>query len=143
MEKKKTKLTISGNPKKSFKNFDTAKNQTKKTVIIERQTNKPVNKSNLGKSFGSKSSSNFKRGMNFKSNLSPKISTVTSDFEKRKLAEQRATKRLKDDKEIKDKKTKLGPKRENLNLLFPGHLVTKLRRGKEVSPPSKERDKKS
>ena len=51
MEKKKTKLTISGNPKKSFKNFDSAKNQTKKTVIIERQTNKPVNKSNLGKSW--------------------------------------------------------------------------------------------
>ena len=116
MEKKKTKLTISGNPKKSLKNFDVAKNQTKKTVIIERQINKPVNKSNLSKSFGSKSSSNFKRGINFKSNLPPKISTVTSDFEKRKLAEQRATKRLKDDKEIKDKKSKLGSKKRELKL---------------------------
>ena len=116
MEKKKTKLTISGNPKKSFKNFDTAKNQTKKTVIIEKQINKSINKSNLSKSFGSKSSSNFKRGINFKSNLSPKISTVTSDFEKRKLAEQRATKRLKDDKEIKDKKSKLGSKKRELKL---------------------------
>ena len=35
----------------------------------------------------------------------------TSDFERRKLAEQRATKRLKSDNE-KDKKTKLGPKKE-------------------------------
>ncbi len=116
MEKKKTKLTISGNPKKSFKNLDAAKNQTKKTVIIERQLNKTANKINLSKSFGSKSSSNFKRGINFKSNLSPKISTVTSDFEKRKLAEQRATKRLKDDREIKDKKSKLGSKKRELKL---------------------------
>ena len=116
MEKKKTKLTISGNPKKSFKNFDVAKNHAKKTVIIERQINKTANKSNLSKYSGSKSSSNFKRGINFKSNLSPKISTATSDFEKRKLAEQRATKRLKDDKEIKDKKSKLGSKKRELKL---------------------------
>ncbi len=116
MEKKKTKLTISGNPKKSFKNFDASKNQAKKTVIIERQINKPVNKSNFSKSFASKSTSNFKRGINFKSNLQPKIPTSTSDFEKRKLAEQRATKRLKDDKEIKDKKSKLGSKKRELKL---------------------------
>jgi len=116
MEKKKTKLTISGNPKKSFKNFGTAKSQTKKTVIIEKQINKSINKSNFSKPFGSKSSSNFKRGINFKSNLTPKISTVTSDFERRKLAEQRATKRLKDDKEIKDKKSKLGSKKRELKL---------------------------
>ena len=31
---KKTKLTISGNPKKSFKNFGVEKTQGKKTVII-------------------------------------------------------------------------------------------------------------
>ena len=42
MEKKKTKLTISGNPKKSFKKFET-KNQAKKTVVIEKQINKPIN----------------------------------------------------------------------------------------------------
>ena len=116
MEKKKTKLTISGNPKKSFKNFGTAKSQTKKTVIIEKQINKSINKSNFSKPFGSKSSPNFKRGINFKSNLTHKISTVTSDFEKRKLAEQRATKRLKDDKEIKDKKSKLGSKKREVKL---------------------------
>ena len=34
MENKKTKLTISGGPKKSFKNIDSVNNQGKKTVII-------------------------------------------------------------------------------------------------------------
>ena len=37
MENKKTKLTISGNLKKSFKNFGTSKNQGKKTVVIEKK----------------------------------------------------------------------------------------------------------
>ena len=112
MEKKKTKLTISGNPKKSFKKFET-KNQAKKTVVIEKQINKPINKNNFSKSFGLKSSSNFKRGPNFKSNLSSKISTITSDFEKRKLAEQRATKRFKaeDDKDKKHKTSSSKKKR--------------------------------
>ena len=37
MENKKTKLTISGNPKKSFKNFETSKTKGKNTVIIEKK----------------------------------------------------------------------------------------------------------
>ena len=37
MENKKTKLTISGNPKKTFKNLGTSKTQGKKTVIIEKK----------------------------------------------------------------------------------------------------------
>ena len=36
MENKKTKLTISGNPKKSYKNFEPPKNKGRKTVIIEK-----------------------------------------------------------------------------------------------------------
>ena len=36
MENKKTKLTISGNPKKSFKDFSSSNNQTKKTVVIDK-----------------------------------------------------------------------------------------------------------
>ena len=44
MENKKTKLTISGSPKKSFKNFDLSKNQNKKTVVIDKQKNKPSSK---------------------------------------------------------------------------------------------------
>ena len=37
MENKKTKLTISGTPKKSFKNFDSNKNKGNKTVVIEKK----------------------------------------------------------------------------------------------------------
>ena len=33
MENKKTKLTISGSPKKSFKNFDLSKNKIKKQLL--------------------------------------------------------------------------------------------------------------
>ena len=38
MDNKKTKLTISGSPKKSFKNLDTSKTKGKKTVIKEKKT---------------------------------------------------------------------------------------------------------
>ena len=37
---KKTKLTITGTAKKSIKNIEIAKTQGKKTVVIEKQTNK-------------------------------------------------------------------------------------------------------
>ena len=41
---------------------------------------------------------------------------LTSDFEKRKLAEQRATKRLKGETDTKEKKTKLGTKKREVKL---------------------------
>ena len=41
----------------------------------------------------------------FKPSFDNKSSASSNDFEKRKLAEQRATKRLKGDNENKDKKT--------------------------------------
>ena len=40
MENKKTKLTISGKPKKSLKNFDSSKTIGKKTVVIEKPSKK-------------------------------------------------------------------------------------------------------
>ena len=116
MENKKTKLTISGSPKKSFKNFESSKSQGKKTVVIEKQTNRSTKKGNFTKSFGLKSSADYKRGTSNKLNNLSKTSQITSDFEKRKLAEQRATKRLKGDQEVKDKKSKLGPKKRELKL---------------------------
>ena len=45
MDKKKTKLTISGNPKKTYQNFGSSKNPAKKTVVIDKQRNKSFNKS--------------------------------------------------------------------------------------------------
>ena len=93
MENKKLKLTISGKPKKSFKNFDTSKTQGKHSVVIDKPHNRLA-----------------KKGSSFRFNKSKfptKAQVNTNDFEKRKLAEQRATKRLKDDLSAKDKKLKV------------------------------------
>jgi len=117
MENKKTKLTISGNPKKSFSNFSTGKSQGKKTVVIEKKNSKIFYKSNNNKNLSSKTpSSNFKKGSFLKPNIQTKVSSSQSDFERRKLAEQRATKRLKVNTENKDKKSKLGTKKRELKL---------------------------
>ena len=100
MENKKLKLTISGKPKKTFKNFETSKSQGKHSVVIEKTSNKIV-----------------KKGSSFRPNktrFSSKIQINPNDFEKRKLAEQRATKRLKDDTGTKDKKFKSGIKKKRV-----------------------------
>tara|TARA_B100001063_G_scaffold245064_1_gene279582 strand:- start:120 stop:2333 length:2214 start_codon:yes stop_codon:yes gene_type:complete len=116
MENKKTKLTISGKPKKVFKDFDSSKAQGKKTVVIEKQSHKTVGRGTFNKSSGSRSpSSNFKKGTSIKTNFAPKMQTITSDFERRKLAEQRATKRLKGDSD-NEKKSKQGSKKRELKL---------------------------
>ena len=118
MENKKTKLTISGSPKKTFKNLGQSKILGKKTVIIDKQTNKYNNKGSYNRTSSSKiSSSNFKRNTSIKPNFAQKISsTAPSDFERRKLAEQRATKRLKGDIDNKEKKSKIGQKKRELKL---------------------------
>ncbi len=114
MENKKTKLTISGKPKKTFKRFDSSKTEGKKTVFIEKRSNKTSFKGNFNKSQNSRPlSGNFKKTPPLKNN---KLFSPTSDFERRKLAEQRATKRLKGNEDSKDKKTKLGTKKRELKL---------------------------
>lgn len=116
---KKTKLTISGTAKKSIKNIEIAKSQGKNSVVIEKKTGKFSSKSGSSKSFSSKSKSfsTFNRGTPFKPSFNPKSPSITNDFEKRKLAEQRATKRLKGDNESKDKKTlKAGTNKRELKL---------------------------
>ena len=116
MENKKTKLTISGSPKKSYKNIETSKSQGKKTVIIEKKTGRSSEKFGSNKSFGSKStSSNFKHGSNLKSNFLSKTAPTSSNFEKRKLAEQRATKKIKGDND-NDKKNRLGENKRQVKL---------------------------
>ena len=135
MEKKKTKLTISGSPKKSFKNFSSSKPQEKNLSSPNKGFNKPSGNSsfrkssgsgfkpsgnnfgrstgfkssgnNFGKSTGFKSSgNNFGKSTGFESKFPVSSPSTLNDFEKRKLAEQRATKRLKGDND-KDKKSKL------------------------------------
>ena len=116
MEKKKIKLTISGSSKKSFKNIDSSKSQTKKTVIIERQPSKSSGKGGFSNKFTKKPNfTNNKYGINSKINFSQKISSTSTDFEKRKLAEQRATKKLKSN-EDGDRKIKLGTEKRQVKL---------------------------
>jgi translation initiation factor IF-2 len=115
MDNKKTKLTISGKPKKSFKDFDTSKTLGKKTVVIDKQINKPFVKGTGIRNSGFKTSSNFKKPNPIKNNFAPKAQPIASDFERRKLAEQRATKRLKGDAD-NEKKAKQGTKKRELKL---------------------------
>ena len=92
---KKTKLTISGTAKKSIKNIEIAKTQGKNSVVIEKQTGKFSNKGGSFRSTTSKprTSSTSNRGAPFKPSFNSKSPPIVNDFEKRKLAEQRATKR--------------------------------------------------
>ncbi len=116
---KKTKLTISGSAKKSIKNIEIAKTQSKNAVVIEKQTGKFPNRGgsfrpNPGKP---NPTSSFSRGTGIKPSFAAKSPPLTNDFERRKLAEQRATKRLKGDGDGKDKKTlKSGTKKRELKL---------------------------
>ncbi|MBD1168565.1 translation initiation factor IF-2 [Pelagibacterales bacterium SAG-MED06] len=115
---KKTKLTISGTVKKSFKNIEIAKTQGKNSVVIEKQTSKFPSRGGSSRpgGFKPKTTSTFNRGAPVKPSFTPKSPTITNDFERRKLAEQRATKRLKGN-DNKDKKTlKTGTKKRELKL---------------------------
>ncbi|MDC3226023.1 translation initiation factor IF-2 [Candidatus Pelagibacter sp.] len=116
---KKTKLTISGTAKKSFKNIEIAKTQGKNSVVIEKQSNKFPSRGGASRpgSYKPKTTSTFNRGAPGKPSFAPKSPSITNDFERRKLAEQRATKRLKGDNDNKDKKNlKSGTKKRELKL---------------------------
>ena len=109
MEKQKKKLTITGKPKKTFvtqQNF-----VGKKTPSFnDKKFSKPFNKV----------SSNFKK--NFKTK--PLISKL-SDYERRKLAEQKAMKGIRGENNQKDKENK-------------SKFSTKKKRGKAYSLKSFE-----
>ena len=115
MDKKKLKLSISGNTKKTINNIEQAKTNPRNSVIIK--NNKTFQKKKFFKS--TTSSDGFKRtniNSGFKKN-SPSFfpKKDLSDFEKRKLAEQRATKRLKGEA-TKENKDKSSPKKRELKL---------------------------
>ena len=119
MENKKTKLTISGIAKKSIQSIEIAKTQGKNSVVIEKQPSKFPNRGGSFRPTGvkSKPSSSFDRGTpSIKPSFPPKASPIANDFEKRKLAEQRATKRLKGEDDGGSKKAKLGTKKRELKL---------------------------
>ena len=121
MKNKKTKLTLSGIAKKSIENIELAKTQSKNTVVIEKKTSRFSNKGSFSRPTGSRPQKN----PSFRSNdpSTPRSSTfskpaspITNNFEKRKLAEQRATRRLKGEVAQKDSKGKTGSKKRELKL---------------------------
>ena len=115
MENKKTKLTISGKIKKPINDFNHPKSKDKKTVVIDKHSNKPYGKVTGNKTSGLRHTQGFKKENSAKNNFLSKAQPITSDFERRKLAEQRATKRLKGDNDS-EKKTKTGSKKRELKL---------------------------
>ena len=120
MENKKTKLTISGIGKKSIKNIEIAKTKGKKSVLIDKPKKNFVKKGSSLRNPGTggrfKPTSSFNRGAPLKTSLGAKTPPISNDFERRKLAEQRATRRIKVDNEGKDKKQKLGTQKREVKL---------------------------
>ena len=116
MEKKKLKLSISGSSKKTFSSIEEAKSKSKNTVVIEKKSSKFSGKSQFSK----QSNNNFRPSNTVSSkpnNFSRPSIHPSSDFEKRKLAEQRATRRLKGEAAQKDNKSnKITGKRRELKL---------------------------
>ena len=99
MDNKKTKLTLSGIAKKSIENIELAKTQSKNSVVIEKKPNRFPSRGSFVKPTGSKplQNTNFKNNSSVTprspNSLKPS-SPITNDYEKRKLAEQRATRRV-------------------------------------------------
>ena len=113
MEKKKLKLTISGSSKKTISNIELAKSQAKNSVVIEKKNKRFGSKSSFSKKNIQKPTFN-KPKTNFipREPITPK-KLIINDFEKRKLAEQRATKRIKGEN---NQKGKANLKRRELKL---------------------------
>tara|TARA_A100000164_G_C21936563_1_gene788331 strand:+ start:1043 stop:3256 length:2214 start_codon:yes stop_codon:yes gene_type:complete len=113
MEKKKLKLSISGSQKRTMSSIEQAKSQSKNTVVIEKRSGKIHRKQPQNKFLRN---NNFQKNsyVNSASKPPPVFQQNTkSDFEKRKIAEQRATKRLKGENGQKETKGKnLGKRRE-------------------------------
>ena len=117
MEKKKLKLTISGASKKTINSIEQAKSHSKNTVVIEKRSSRFGGKPNFSRA--SKSTENKLQNSFIakKTNFSKPAATFISDFEKRKLAEQRATRRLKGENVQKENKlNKPDGKRRELKL---------------------------
>ena len=88
MDRKKSKLTISGNPKKSIDNIELAKSQNKNSVVIEKKPSRFSNRSPFKRSSGARS---VGKNTGFKSNsllsqrpqnTSKSSFSITNDYEK-------------------------------------------------------------
>ena len=138
MEKKKIKLTISGSSKKTINNIELAKSHSKNSVVIERKSSRFGQKSSFSKNFNQRNTFSKPKTNFIPRDLVPKKTSSANDFEKRKLAEQRATKRLKGEGLSKGK----GSKRRELKLTvsralseegieFKGRSLASLKRARQ------------
>ena len=118
MENKKIKLTLSGIAKKSIENIELAKTQSKDSVIIEKKPKRFLGKKPFNKSVGSRplnqktgelKSHSSSLALKKNSFSKPSAPPITNSYERRKLAEQRATRSFKDESATKGK---TGKKRE-------------------------------
>ena len=140
MEKKKTKLTISGSSTKTISNIELAKSKGKNSVIIEKKLGRFGNKPRFPKNNKQETSFKSKSFITSKEKVFSKPSpTPSNHFEKRKLAEQRATRRLKGEL---PQKGKLDSKKRELKLTISralsdedtetrGRSLASLRRAKQ------------
>ena len=121
MERKKTKLTISGNTKKSIDSIELARLKNKNSVVIEKKPNRFSSNNPARKTSGFQTKT--KQSISSKEFFLPKKPQktfkqppqATNDYEKRKLAEQRATKRLKGGFADKDSRGK-GSKKKRIKV---------------------------
>ena len=116
MEKKKLKLSISGTSKKTINSIEQAKTQSKNAVLIEKKSGKYLGKSVYTKPYKQNDRNKNKQSFSPRKPIFSKPLSISSDFEKRKLAEQRATRRLKGEEFHKETKGKVGFKKRDLKL---------------------------
>ena len=115
MEKKKLKLSITGTSKKTINSIEQAKSHPKNSVVIEKRAGKFPRKPNFNNNKNNFTHKNTNLSTNKKAQFSQPQTNI-SDYEKRKLAEQRATKRLKGEETHKENKSRGVTKRRELKL---------------------------
>ena len=115
MEKKKLKLSITGTSKKTINSIEQAKSHPKNSVVIEKRAGKFPRKPNFNNNKNNFTHKNTDLSTYKKAQFSQPQTNI-SDYEKRKLAEQRATKRLKGEETHKENKSRGVTKRRELKL---------------------------
>ena len=116
MEKKKLKLSVTSTSRKTISSIEQAKSKSKNSVIIERRNSRYPKKQFFQKNNRNNENTKNQNFTSVKKNYNNLTPNISSDFEKRKLAEQRATRRLKGEQPQKEIKGKTNTKRRELKL---------------------------
>ena len=140
MEKKKLKLKISEGSKKTINNIELAKSKANNSVVIEKKNIRGGTRSSFSNINNQKSQNKTKSHFTSKTSNFSKPSGI-NDYEKRKLAEQRATKRLRGENTPKNKIGSNIKKRElkltlsralsDEDIEFKGRSLASLKRAKQ------------